>query len=184
MNIYLIGYRCTGKTAVGKSIAKTIGWPFVDVDAVLTHRIGVPISEFVGQHGWDAFRKYESEAMARLHDSKPQVVATGGGVVLNPRNVKIMKASGKIIWLKAQVETIKKRILQDKSTDIMRPALTAQDAVDEIEEVLSHRKALYRSAMDFCIDTDADSIYEISLQTINRLSTIGVLHQDGCQRDG
>jgi shikimate kinase len=116
MNLFLIGYRCTGKTTIGKAIAAAIEWSFVDADTVLVRECGKPIKDIVDTEGWDAFRRMERSTLKQICTKDRQVVATGGGVVLDKANIKAMKTSGMIIWLGATAETIQKRMLQDKNT--------------------------------------------------------------------
>lgn len=171
MNIFLIGYRCTGKTSVGRSLAKSLGRPFLDADSELVKKQDLNISEIVRKHGWDAFRKIESDVIKRVCDLDDHVVATGGGAVLNDKNVKHMKRSGKLVWLKATPETIKKRILQDKNTKDFRPALTSKGSVEEIQETLLIRNPYYEKAMDFDVDTDDIGIDEVCHDIIKKLVT-------------
>ncbi|MCG2754880.1 MAG: shikimate kinase [Desulfobacteraceae bacterium] len=169
MNIYLTGYRCTGKTSVGKSLAQTLGWSFIDADLELVDKHGMTISEIVSKEGWSSFREKEKAIIKRLGILDKHVVATGGGVILDIENVEQMKKSGTIIWLKATPETIKKRILQDQNTEELRPSLTSKGLVEEIEETLLDRKPLYESAMDFSIDTDNRSIDDICGEIMGKL---------------
>jgi shikimate kinase len=82
------------------------------------------------------------------------VIATGGGAVLNHENVKTMKKSGKLVWLRATPETIHKRMTLDSNTEEYRPALTDKGVFEEIGETLSIRNPIYEKAMDIAIDTD------------------------------
>ena len=169
MNIFLIGYRCTGKTCVGKSLAQILGWSFIDADLELVDKHGMTISEIVSKEGWSSFREKEKAIVKRLSVLDRHVVATGGGVILDIENVEQMKKSGTIIWLKATPETIKERILQDRNTEELRPSLTSKGLVEEIEETLLDRKPLYESAMDFSVDTDSRSIDDICDMIIEKL---------------
>ena len=169
MNIFLIGYRCTGKTCVGKSLARVLGWSFIDADLELVDKHGMTISEIVSKEGWSSFREKEKAIVKRLSVLDKHVVATGGGVILDIENVEQMKKSGTIIWLKATPETIKERILQDQNTEELRPSLTSKGLVEEIEETLLDRKPLYESAMDFSVDTDNRSIDDICSRIIREL---------------
>ncbi len=169
MNIFLIGYRCTGKTCVGKSLAQALGWSFIDADLELVDKHGMTISEIVSKEGWSSFREKEKAIVKRLSILDKHVVATGGGVILDIENVEQMKKSGTIIWLKATPETIKERILQDRNTEELRPSLTSKGLVEEIEETLLDRKPLYESAMDFSVDTDSRSIDDICDMIIEKL---------------
>ncbi|MCP4345081.1 MAG: shikimate kinase [Desulfobacterales bacterium] len=161
MNIFLIGYRCTGKTSAGRLLAKKLDWPFIDADSELVKENGTTISEMVASHGWDYFREKERDIIKKLAALDRHVIATGGGAVLNNENVKDMKKGGTIVWLKASSETIRQRILQDENTEDQRPALTSKGFADEIEGVLFNRNPIYKSAADFYIDTDSLSIADI-----------------------
>ncbi|HUV50190.1 MAG TPA: shikimate kinase [Anaerolineae bacterium] len=169
MNIYLTGYRCTGKTSVGKSLAQALEWSFIDADLELVARYGMTIAEIVSKEGWGSFREKEKAVLRRLSLLDKHVVATGGGVILDIENVEQMKKSGTIIWLKATPETIKERILQDQNTEDLRPSLTSKGLVEEIEETLLARKPLYESAMDFSIDTDNRGIDDICSTIMGKL---------------
>ena len=153
-NLFLIGFRCTGKSSVGRSLSEKLGWPFIDTDSLLVIKQKMSIKEIVGAYGWEGFREMEHTILKKVCTSDEQVVATGGGVVLNEDNVMRMQKSGRIIWLKATPETIKTRMLQDKDTQDFRPALTLNGSIFEIEESLSAREPLYKTAMDFFVDTD------------------------------
>ncbi|OIN95474.1 MAG: hypothetical protein AUJ48_03080 [Deltaproteobacteria bacterium CG1_02_45_11] len=161
MNLFLIGYRCTGKTTVGKALANILGWPFLDADSELVKEYGRTITEIVAQEGWNSFREKEKSITKKLCALDKHVIASGGGVVLNRENVENMKKGGTIVWLKATPEIIKERITQDETTKDSRPSLTAKGLIAEIEETLAARNPLYEKAMDFCIDTDALSIGDI-----------------------
>lgn len=169
MNIFLIGYRCTGKTSIGKSLARMLEWSFVDADLELVDKHGMTISEIVSKEGWSSFREKEKAIIKRLSALDKHVVATGGGVILDIENVEQLKKSGTIIWLKATPETIKERILQDQNTEELRPSLTSKGLVEEIKETLLDRKPLYESAMDFSVDTDNRSIDDICGRIIEGL---------------
>lgn len=161
MNIFLIGYRCTGKTTVGREIARRTGLRFVDADAWLVTEAGVTIAEIVSKSGWDAFRKIETSVLARIAASDNQVVATGGGVVLDAQNRALMKARGVAVWLCASPETVYNRMIADKHSLEQRPALTDQNLRDEITDTLAARHALYAAAMTLRVDTDGKSIETI-----------------------
>ncbi len=154
MNIFLIGYRGSGKTAVGNSLSDIIEWPFIDTDFKVVEEEGMTISEIVDKKGWDYFREKESAVLKKVCAQDKQIVATGGGVILNEENVINMKNNGKIVWLKVNFATVKNRILIDSKTKDFRPSLTAKELDEEIKETLLLRKPYYEKAMDFYIDTD------------------------------
>ena len=132
-NLFLIGYRCTGKSTVGRFLAGELSWSFVDTDSMLVTDQRMSIKDIVGIHGWEGFRQLEHEVLKKICSSVGQVVATGGGIDINEKNVRLMQKSGKTIWLKATPETIKARMLQDKDTLAFRPPLTQNDSISEIE---------------------------------------------------
>jgi shikimate kinase len=169
MNLFLTGYRCSGKTTIGKSIARAIDWSFVDSDVLVIKDIGKSIQDIIDTEGWDAFRRLERSALKQICANDRQVVATGGGVVLDDANIKAMQASGTVIWLDAGAETIQKRMLQDKSTENFRPALTDKGRMAEIEHMLLQRRPYYESASDFIIQTDDVSINEITAKIIQKI---------------
>ena len=150
-------------------LSKKLGWSFVDTDTLLATRQRMSISDIVGIHGWEGFRQMEHEILAKVCASDGQVVATGGGIVLNSKNVILMQKSGKVIWLKATPETIKTRMLQDDNTSASRPALTSNDSISEIEETLHSREFLYKETMDFFVDTDDQDFSKIPNIIIDKL---------------
>ena len=170
MNLFLIGYRCSGKTTIGKSIALTIDWSFVDSDILVIQESGKTIKGIIATEGWDAFRRMERSTLKQICTKERQVVATGGGVVLEADNIKAMKTSGVIIWLGATAETIQKRMLQDKNTGNFRPALTDKGRMQEIEDMLLKRNPYYESASNFCIHTDDVPVNEITQRIIEKLN--------------
>jgi shikimate kinase len=170
MNLFLIGYRCTGKTSVGRSLAKRLGRPFLDADSELVKEQDLNISEIVNKQGWNVFREIESDIIKRFCELDEHVLATGGGSVLNEKNVKHMKRSGMLVWLKATPETIKERILQDKKSKDFRPSLTSKGSIEEIHETLINRNPYYEKAMDFDVDTDDISVDEVCNAIIKKLN--------------
>ena len=170
MNLFLIGYRCTGKTTIGKAIAAAIEWSFVDADTLLVRECGKPIKDIVDTEGWDAFRRMERSTLKQICTADRQIVATGGGVVLDKANIKAMKTSGMVIWLGATAETIQKRMLQDKNTGNFRPALTDKGRMEEIEDLLLKRNPYYESASDFSIQTDDVPVSKITQTIIEKLN--------------
>ena len=169
MNLFLIGYRCSGKTTIGKSIAKTIGWSFVDSDIWVIKACGKSIQDIIDTEGWNAFRRLEHSTIKQICTHDRQVVATGGGVVLDADNVRAIKNSGMVVWLDASAETIRKRMFEDRNSKHFRPALTDRGRIEEIEDILSQRKPYYMSASDFFIHTDDLPPGEITRRIIERL---------------
>ncbi len=160
-NIYLIGYRCTGKTTTGKRLAELRALCFLDTDEVFVERWGFSVAEFVAMNGWNSFRRLESEILTEAAQKSRLVVATGGGAVLLPENVTRMKESGRVFWLQASWEVIYRRLNDDPASSQLRPGLTDMSPADEIRETLAEREPYYREAMDAAVDTDALSVEEV-----------------------
>ena len=145
MNIVLIGYRGTGKSAVGKILAAQLGRRLVSTDEEIIRRAGKSIPDIVAAHGWEYFRDLESAVCQDLAGRDNLVIDTGGGAILRDENVKVLKGNGRLIWLTASVETIAVRI----GGNSQRPSLTGTKShVAEIGDVLSERIPKYQAAAD------------------------------------
>jgi shikimate kinase len=168
MNIVLIGYRGTGKTAVGTRLAQMLGWPLMQLDEMIMQQEGRSISEIVAGSGWDYFRDLESRAVLAAAGHDACIIDTGGGVVLRSENVEQLKRTGLLFWLTADPATIRDRI----KDDTQRPALTEGTSfTEEVETVLKQRLPLYMKARDVTIDTagrTVDSLAEEIVRIYNR----------------
>lgn len=146
-HIFFIGMMGTGKTTIGRRLAKEIGYPWVDMDQRLEMEFGFSIAEFFERYGEQAFRQKESHLLKRLVDETPSVITTGGGIVLKSENRALMRKHGVIIHLYATPEELSRRLQGDQS----RPLL-AGDLEKRIRKISKERAALYRMA-DITIDT-------------------------------
>ncbi len=175
MNIYLIGYRCTGKTSVGRVLAEWLRWPLVDTDELVVSRQHRSIRRIVREDGWAEFRRMEKAVLNDVCADGGQVVSTGGGVVLDTGNVALMKRTGRVVLLTARETTILRRMGEDQLSARARPALTAETDIDrdierEIRQTLVERIPLYEKAMDIRLATDALSPVEIVGKIISAFS--------------
>ena len=173
MNLFFIGYRCTGKTTIAKSVSEKMGWTFVDADVMLMEKRGENITRIVSNGGWALFRKLEKETLKTICSRDGQVVATGGGVVLDDENIEIMKMGGPVIWLRATAETVFRRMQSDIQTETLRPALTERDLMDEITQTLEEREPLYQKAMSWSVDTDGKGIMDVINEILIHLKKSG-----------
>ena len=160
-NIFLVGYRCTGKTSVGRTLADKLDLTFVDADQVISAETGADIAAYVGQRGWGAFREKERQVLSRLVLRTGQVIATGGGVVMAPDNRSAMRSNGTVIWLKASADTIRQRMQADAGTATTRPTLTGKGSLEEIGTLLADRNPLYARAAHHFLDTDGLSVAQV-----------------------
>lgn len=162
MNIILIGFRGSGKSAVGKRLAARLKMRFVDTDDLIESKER-HISDIVKSHGWDYFRRLEKSVIEEISKGDHLVIAPGGGAVLDPDNVKALKRNGFVIWLKADLQTLLKRIQRDQGSSTRRPTLTGKGALEEIEETISEREPFYEKASEIQIDTsklDVEAVVE------------------------
>ena len=153
MKIFLIGYRCTGKTTVGLMLAKHLNFDFIDMDLSIEQKIRLTVSQIVEKYGWDKFRLLEKEALLNTKHAENAVIATGGGVVTEPDNLQFIKNSGLCIWLDADIKTILKRLSNDAATALLRPPLTNHNLIEETKKILNQRNPLYKKIADIRIDT-------------------------------
>jgi len=162
MNIILIGYRCSGKTAVGKILAQKLKRQFVDLDEAIEAQTGSDIKWLVSRKGWGYFRQVERQMIQTLTQNENLVLATGGGVVMDPLNVKDLKANGLLVYLEADARVLTQRMQRDQISGHIRPALTDDDdPIKEIEAVLKERAPFYLDAGDFIVNTSDRSPEEV-----------------------
>ena len=162
MNIVLIGYRGTGKTAISKILENKLKLKRVSTDEEIVKKYG-PIPKIVENKGWDEFRDIETEIVKEVASKDSQIIDCGGGAILRKENQEALKKNGKVILLTAEVKTIVSRIKEDKN----RPALKdGKTFIEEIEEVLNERKQKYNEAKDFEVKTDKISIKEAAQKII------------------
>ena len=153
MNIILIGYRGSGKSTVGSRLAARLQMKFVDTDDLIEERYGSPISDIVKSQGWNHFRNLEKTIIEEISKGDHLVIAPGGGAVLDADNVKALRKNGFIIWLKADQQTLLKRIQKDQGSSTRRPTLTGKGTLEEIEETICEREPFYEKASEIQIDT-------------------------------
>jgi shikimate kinase len=168
-NLVLIGYRATGKTSVGAELARLLKRPFVDLDQVLVAEAGQSVAEIVAQGGWEEFRRREKDLVGRYRQSRGQVLATGGGVVLDPENVEMLRENGILIWLTADPATIQARLDGDRPQEAFRPSLTGSDTMSEVAKVLKSRKPLYLAAAQVVIDTTRRPVPQVVAEILAAL---------------
>lgn len=164
MIISLIGYRGSGKSSIAPLLAQPRGWRVVDADRELEQQAKKTISEIFALEGEAGFRKREAELLQQLYQQGNLVLATGGGAILNPETRKLMKASGPVIWLQADLDTILSRTQQDSTTASSRPALTQLSAREEIENLLASRQEFYQQTSHLQIQTSGKSLQEIAAE--------------------
>ncbi|HJP18450.1 MAG TPA: shikimate kinase [Nitrospinota bacterium] len=155
MNIVLIGYRGTGKSTVGKILAKKLKRLLIPVDDLIVKKVGMSIPEIVEKHGWDYFRDIESNVTKELSNQDNCIIDCGGGVILRDENVENLKQNGKCFLLKAEIDTIISRIQGDANRPALKEGMSFRE---EQEKVLKERDPKYKAAADVEIDTSILSL--------------------------
>jgi len=162
-NIYLVGFMGTGKTSVGRALAKSKKWHFVDLDELISLRKQRRIVDIFAKEGEAYFRRIESKTLKQVAAQKHFVVSCGGGIVIDKKNVKLMKETGRLVCLSASAREILRRV----SGDTSRPLLMGKDPLKRIELLLKMRALYYMQADNF-IDTTGLSIKQVAAK-ISRL---------------
>jgi len=170
MNIILIGYRCTGKTSVGKKISERLRMPFYDTDELVKNHTGKTIREIVEEEGWESFRKEEKSVVRGLSSLVDTIIAAGGGAVVDAENKDALKRNGLFLWLTADVRTIVERMKNDRVAGEQRPPLSSDGLERETSEILKKRTPIYRQLADFTIDTSGKEIDAIADEACNLLA--------------
>ena len=160
--VILTGFRATGKSSVGKILAKRLGFDFVDTDKAIEMRQGKTIAEIVAQGGWELFRSEEKKMLQELAVASNVVIATGGGAVMHEEAWAELRKNSIAVWLTSTPETICKRLAEDSITEDQRPSLTDEGTMAEIALVLKERQELYRQSSDLSLSTEGRTPVELA----------------------
>lgn len=164
-NVILCGFMATGKSSVGKRLAAILDYDFLDMDAAIEAEEGISIPQIFSSRGEPAFRKLESSLVDRIAELSRSVIATGGGTIVDPRNLEKLKRCGILVNLTADIQTI---LLRAGSGDD-RPMLRAADREERIRALMEQRAHAYAQA-DFSIDTSALSIDDVVQRIVDKLN--------------
>lgn len=159
MNLVLVGYRGTGKSAIAAKLGKLLSLPRVSLDEEIVREAGKPIPEIVAASGWPFFRDMEERICRKFGGQDGLVIDCGGGVVEREANFESLRARGRVFWLRAVPATIVARIGGDQQ----RPSLTGSKSfTEEVEEVLARREPLYQRIAHEHIDTDGRNVDDLA----------------------
>ena len=164
-NIFLIGMMGSGKTTVGKILAKQQGKIFIDSDVEIQHRTGVSIPHIFDVEGEAGFRQREACVIQDLVQRDNIVLATGGGGVLNEQNRSALRANGTVVYLKGSVHDLWLRTRHDCN----RPLLQTADPYGRLKELLSQRDPIYTQLADVTVPTGKQSVHNLILSLEQKL---------------
>jgi len=168
-SIVLIGMMGAGKSSVGRALEQRTGLSRLDTDETLAVQFGMPITEIFAKRGEEQFRDAETEALRNIEPDRAKIIVTGGGIILRPENVELLKRLGTIVWLNADEMTLFERASR-RST---RPLLQKDNPRAMFSELFGKRLPLYKAAADFEVDTsklDNDQVADKILSKMEELA--------------
>ncbi len=161
-NIFLVGPMGSGKTAVGKQVARLLDLPFLDSDHEIERHTGADIPLIFEREGEVGFRRREAEAIAELTARTGIVLATGGGAVLSPASRQLLKTHGWVVYLETTVAQQAERATRTRN----RPLLNGGDARQRLQELMAIREPLYREVADLAVPTTRKRVHQVADQIV------------------
>ena len=168
-SVALVGLPGSGKTTVGRQLARRLHLPFEDSDHAIEARLGCSIRQFFDAQGEDRFRDIEQETIAELCTAPSRVLSTGGGVVLRPANRQALHAHCQVIYLNANPDELARRLRYDNQ----RPLLQVADPQARLREMYAQRDPLYRETAHFVIETGRPSVATLVNMIVMQLELAG-----------
>lgn len=159
-NLILIGFSGSGKSSVGRVLARRLAWPFVDTDAMIVERFGMPIANLFREQGEAVFRAAERDAVASACSGCHQVISLGGGAPLDPTNRRVLTSGNRIVRLDAAPEELLRRLRAQGPTE-ERPLLGGPEPLVRIQSLLASRAEAYAIAT-LVITTDGRTPEEVA----------------------
>ncbi|MCM2251532.1 MAG: shikimate kinase [Ramlibacter sp.] len=171
MRLILIGLPGSGKTTVGRQLARRLGLAFQDSDHVIEQRLGCSIRDYFARDGEAAFRDVEESVIRELSQGADGVLATGGGVVLRPANRERLRQCGPVVYLRSTPEEVFRRLRHDRN----RPLLQVADPLATLRGLFEQRDPLYRETAHFVIETGRPSVATLVNMILMQLELSGVI---------
>lgn len=172
MHISLIGLPGSGKSTIGRHLARVWKMDFVDTDHVIEQRLGCSIKSFFAEHGEAAFRDVESEVLQQLlQQSTPAVFSTGGGAVLREANRQALHALSKVFYLQSLPEDIARRLRNDTT----RPLMQGEDPLKRLRDLLKVRSPLYLKTAHYVIDAARQNTSQVSRKICMQAELAGLI---------
>ena len=167
----LIGLPGSGKSSVGRQLARRLQLPFVDSDHVIEQRLGCSIREYFDREGEAPFRDLEQQVIDDLTRTHPGVLSTGGGSVLRQANREHLHQRGHVIYLRSSPDEIFRRLRHDVS----RPLLQVNDPLQRLRDLYAERDPLYRETAHFVIETGRPSVATLVNMIVMQLELVGAV---------
>jgi shikimate kinase len=161
VNLYLVGFMGTGKSTVGRAVAHKLGFTLVDSDFEIERLQGRTISDIFAQEGEPAFRALERQFIDSGHPAERTVVACGGGLVIQPGMLEILKEKGVVVCLHASIETILERTARHRT----RPLLAVEDPEERVRTLYAQREPIYNRCGTVIL-TDARPLHDIAAHVV------------------
>jgi shikimate kinase len=164
-NLILVGMMGSGKTTMGRALAKHLGKVFVDSDEEIIKRTGVTVPHIFDIEGESGFRLREAATIRELAGRDNMVLATGGGAVLDDQNRAVLQQNGIVIYLKANVHDLWQRTRHDRN----RPLLQTRDPYAKLNELFQQRDPLYQQVSDIVVQSGKQSVHALMLNLIDKI---------------
>ena len=171
--VALVGLPGSGKTTIGRQLARRLGLDYVDSDHVIEQRLGCSIRTFFEQEGEDSFRDIESAVLDELTQKNSAVISTGGGSVLRELNRQRLHQRCQVVYLNAHPDELFRRLRHD----VHRPLLQVADPLNRLRDLHAVRDPLYRATAHFIIETGRPSVAMLVNMIVMQLELAGVLPQ-------
>jgi shikimate kinase len=169
VTITLVGMPGSGKSTVGRQLARRLRLPFFDSDHVIEERLGCSIRDYFAREGEAAFRDLEQQVLAELAQGPECVIATGGGAVLREANRECLRAAGRVVYLRSSPEELYRRLRHDTQ----RPLLQVADPLAKLRELHAQRDPLYEQAAHFHVETSRPSVSRLVHMILAQLELAG-----------
>ncbi len=169
--LFLVGMMGAGKTTIGRALARRLGWPFLDLDHELEARCGVRVTDIFDIEGEPGFRRRETALLDECTQRSSIVLATGGGAVLAPENRRFLRERGIVIYLRAGVDELFRRVGRDPA----RPLLQADDPQQRLRTLLQQREPLYQDVASLVFETGALPVAQTVRSLLRQLREQGYL---------
>lgn len=167
-NVFLIGPMGVGKSTIGRQLAKLLRMEFDDTDHEIQRRTGVDIPTIFDFEGEDGFRRRERVVVQELTGGTGLVLATGGGVVLDPDNRRCLSGRGVVVYLSCSPEQQYDRTKQDRN----RPLLQTENPMSKLQDLMEEREPIYRDIADLVVSTEKRSAVVVAKEIVLRLSEL------------